>query len=218
MSRAVAGFCARGTADAPSAGPPGAPGFPKFGWRRAPLAAFLGLLSASGCDGPPSSQWEGEQVCTVGIPAFGTGEQVVTASLALRPDVTRDASGVRFRNFTLGPVAGFACSAEEVRASYSGARGATDLLAVERFECDANDGRVYWVEGTGASDLEALFLTQTVDVWLNGGQSLLVCTTALRLVAPDAADAAAPPAAPDSGPSAPGIVAALPDAGDAAAP
>jgi hypothetical protein len=48
---------------------------------------------------------------------------------------------------------------------------------MEPFECRATDGRSYILSGTGAADLQSLFVEMTFSAWLPEGQATLLCTT-----------------------------------------
>jgi len=48
---------------------------------------------------------------------------------------------------------------------------------MDPFECRATDGRSYILSGTGAADLQSMFVDMTFSAWLPEGQATLLCTT-----------------------------------------
>lgn len=61
-------------------------------------------------------------------------------------------------------------------------------VVMDPFECRATDGRSYILSGTGAADLQSMFIDMTFSAWLPEGQATLLCTTRYLQVssAPDA--------------------------------
>jgi hypothetical protein len=166
------------------------------------LAVFALACGNAQDDGKP---WVGVQECRVGIPPEDTSTPEAI------PQVSIPLTAVRFyqagdafylQNFTVGPIAGFACESVPFQvtvryasgnpvvfglagssgmASASSNNGARPPLArpvvMEPFECRATDGRSYILSGTGAADLQSMFVDLTFSAWLPEGQATLLCTT-----------------------------------------
>lgn len=83
-------------------------------------------------------------------------------------------------------------------AAASSNRGARPPLAhpvvMDPFECRATDGRSYILSGTGAADLQSMFVEMRFSAWLPEGQATLLCTTRYLQVSsvPDAGVAVPP--------------------------
>ncbi|HEU4577521.1 MAG TPA: hypothetical protein VFS67_04655 [Polyangiaceae bacterium] len=166
------------------------------------LAVFALACGNAQDDGKP---WVGVQECRVGIPPEDTSTPEAI------PQVSIPLTAVRFyqagdafylQNFTVGPIAGFACESVPFQvtvryasgnpvvfglagssgmASASSNNGARPPLArpvvMEPFECRATDGRSYILSGTGAADLQSMFVDMRFSAWLPEGQATLLCTT-----------------------------------------
>jgi hypothetical protein len=67
-------------------------------------------------------------------------------------------------------------------------------VVMDEFQCRATDGRYYNLSGTGAADLQSMFVDMTFSAWLPEGQATLICTTRYLQVSsvPDAGVAVPP--------------------------
>ena len=84
-------------------------------------------------------------------------------------------------------------------------------VVMDPFECRATDGRSYILSGTGAADLQSMFVDMTFSAWLpdGQGQATLLCTTRYLQVS----------SVPDAGEPAPGVeLAPFPGEGDGTPP
>jgi hypothetical protein len=158
------------------------------------LGGHAGLLGAD----------PAEQSPPVEIPPVST--PLLETQLALTSD------GFYLQKFRIAPVpiAGFSCEPIplQVTAHYTQsdatqtpearpvlARG----IALEPFQCRAQDGRTYTLTGAGQADLRAIFFNMTFSAWLGPGQATLMCTTRFSLQqSPDAGalDGVAPEGVP----------------------
>jgi len=153
------------------------------------VVACLGIVVGIGCgDEAEQGSWGGAQTCSVVLPPIAVTEPVAPVLLPVSPDIAQSADGFSMRNFTLGPLAGFSCVARQMEVVYTSSTGslfpAPDEggrgITVQPFDCQAPEGRIYELEGTGAADARGLYFTLTFTAWMDGGQGTVSCTTTLR--------------------------------------
>ena len=114
----------------------------------------------------------------------------------------------------LGPLGGGGTSGGAMTPSGASAsnRGARPPLArpvvMDPFECRATDGRSYILSGTGAADLQSMFVDMTFSAWLPEGQATLLCTTRYLQVS----------SVPDAGVAVPQLEMEPPPGGDGTPP
>ena len=183
------------------------------------LLAALPLALACGNKEDDGKPWVGVQECRVGIPPENTSRPEAIPQVSIPLTAVRfyqAGNGFYLQNFTVGPIAGFACesvpfqvtvryaSGNPVVLGLAGSSGTASSGAVsssssvssgsvsssqasrpplarpvvmDPFECRATDGRSYILSGTGAADLQSMFVDMTFSAWLPEGQATLLCTT-----------------------------------------
>jgi hypothetical protein len=172
-----------------------------FGRRPGFGLAGLGLL-AFGCGDDPEEAWTGSQACAVGIPPDSASGAIPSAQIPLGGEVVRSPDQLTLYDFTLGPIGDFSCYApDEVTASLGDLvplNGTlTQPVTVAPFDCWANDGRMYRLEGSGVASEEQIFFTQTFSAWFSDGEGILICTSTFREVQVEAAPASTEQTLPD---------------------
>lgn len=150
-------------------------------------------LALAGCDDEDAqSTWVARQTCSLGIAPRSSTQDLPPVLLPLATEFTYTADGVLFRDFTLGPLGSFACSAPLVNATYTTEAPFPRELALEPFDCIAEDGRIYELGGTGIAELDSMFVDMTFSAWFGDDTGVVLCTSTWRRQGTGTPDAGAP--------------------------
>jgi hypothetical protein len=131
---------------------------------------LLGGVLLAGCGSGDKSQWDGVQTASMAVPPAEDPEPRVVPPVEIVLSGTKlivTADGFFMNEFSLGPIAGFYCHSPQTTIRYAG-KGQLPLpVALDAFDCYADDGRVYSLGGQGTADDRSLYFVVSVRAWLD---------------------------------------------------